>query len=99
MHLAAVTAACLELSAACVQKDEGRIRISFEIGSRGMVGAFVFLWAGVGLGLLHVVGGINVALRWGCVQGVWAQCRRGSLGMGSRVSNVGWDYKNCSSKL
>ena len=29
----------------------------------------------VGLGLLHVVGGINVASRWGCVQGVCEQCR------------------------
>ena len=40
----------------------------------------------VGLGLLHVVGGINVASRWGCVQGVWEQCRCWSLGMVSRVS-------------
>ena len=45
-------------------------------------------FVGVGLGLLHVVGGINVASRWGCVQGVWVQCRCWSLGMGSRVSNV-----------
>ena len=59
----------------------------------------------VGLGLLHVAGGIcsvNVASRWGCVQGVWEQCRCWSLGMGSRVSNVGrWDHRirSCSSKL
>ena len=51
----------------------------------------------VGLRLLHVVGGINVASRWGCVQGVWEQCRCWSLGMGSRVSNVSrWDYISCS---
>ena len=43
----------------------------------------------VGLGLLHVVGGIKVASRWGCVQGVCEQCRCWSLGMGSRVSHVG----------
>ena len=48
----------------------------------------------VGLGLLHVACGINVASRWGCVQGVCEQCRCWSLGMGNRVSSVGrWDYK------
>ena len=34
-----------------------------------------------------VPGGFNVASRWGCVQGVWEQCRCWSLGMGSRVSD------------
>ena len=58
----------------------------------------------VGLGLLHVVCGINVASRWGCVQGVCEQCRCWSLGMGNRVSSVGrWDYKvavqNCECYL
>ena len=47
-----------------------------------------------------VPGGFNVASRWGCVQGVWEQCRCWSLGMGSRVSDVGrWDYRSCSSKV
>ena len=65
------------------------MRISFVIGDCGVGvgvgGAFV----GVRLVLLHVVGGINVASEWGCVQGVWVQCRCWSLGMGGRVSNVG----------
>ena len=89
------------LLAACVKKNERR-RISFGIGDCGVGGAFV----GVGLVLLtlHVaiLGGImiNVVSKWGCVQGVWVQCRCWSLGMGGRVSNVGcWDYKSCSSKL
>ena len=46
---------------------------------------------GVGLGLLHFAGGINVASEWGCVQGVWVQCRCWSLGMRGRASNVGWE--------
>ena len=47
-----------------------------------------------------VPGGFDVASRWGCVQGVWEQCRCWSLGMGSRVSDVGrWDYRSCSSKV
>ena len=62
------------------------------------LGPVVVAWAvpggfmKVGLGLLHVVCGINVASRWGCAQGVCEQCRCWSLGMGNRVSSVGrWD--------
>ena len=72
----------------------------FYLGSVAVAWAVPGGFMKVGLGLLHVVGGINVASRWGCVQGVWEQCRCWSLGMGSRVSNVGrWDYRSCSSKL
>ena len=51
-----------------------------------------------------VPGGFNVASRWGCVQGVWEQCRCWSLGMGGRVSNVGWGItkvaaQNCAHYL
>ena len=48
----------------------------------------VFLW-GFGLVLLYVVGGINVASEWGCVQGVWVQCRCWSLGMGGKGAKRG----------
>ena len=59
---------------------------------------------GVGLGLLHFAGGINVASKWGCVQGVWVQCRCWSVGMGVRVSNVCWGItkvatQNCDHSL
>ena len=76
---ASVGAVLLRCLRGGVQKDERRMRISFVIGDCGagvgVGGAFVR----VGLVLLHVVGGINVASAWGCVQGVWMQCRCWSL--------------------